>query len=91
MPHPNLEPSMSSGPRPWADERPAVKYEAVIRNLSLDQAQAFYRLLVDLDPGEQFQGVEGMSWSGVIPGNRRESVMSRGDRTITIQPMEGER
>jgi hypothetical protein len=62
---------------------PNTTYKATIRNLSFGQAQALYRLLVDLGDGESLYGVEGMSWSGLIPGQRSD----HGQRTITIDPM----
>lgn len=58
-------------------------YSATIRNLSFGQAQALYRLLVNLGDEEPFHGVEGMSWSGIIPGQRDNGFV----RTITIDPM----
>lgn len=63
-------------------------YEAVIRNLSLDQAQALYRFLVNLSPGEEFYS-EDYAWHGIIPGslNGRDP---KARRTITIQPMREE-
>lgn len=67
-----------------------MRYEACIRNLSLDQAQALYRLLVDLEPDEPFFGQEGAVWSGMIPSRHPVAHEASSQRTITIQPMRGE-
>lgn len=64
-----------------------MKYEACIRNLSLAQAQALYRLLVDLEPNEIIHGQEGYSWSGMIPSRHPVTHEASSQRTITIQPM----
>jgi hypothetical protein len=58
-------------------------YEASYRNLTLAQAQAMYRIAVNLNDYEPMIGSEGSSWSGVIPGRRDISS----ERTITIEPM----
>lgn len=71
-----------------------MRYEACIRNLTFGQAQALYRTMVDLGDDEVMHGSEGLTWSGIIPSNnsragRRSGIIE--DRTITIQPMIGER
>lgn len=58
-------------------------YKATIRNLPRLQAQALYRMLVNLQDYEPFLGSEGSSWSGLIPGTRDDNL----ERTITIDPM----
>lgn len=67
-----------------------MRYEATVRNLTFGQAQALYRMLVDLGDDEVMHGVEGMSWSGVIPSNSSRAGRGREDRTVTINPMPGE-
>jgi hypothetical protein len=74
-----------------------MKYEACFRNLTFKQAQAMYRVAVDLADDEHMYGNEGLTWSGLIPGNRSNAGRARGSahdaenhRTITIQPMVGE-
>jgi hypothetical protein len=64
-----------------------MRYEATIRNLTFGQAQALYRLSVNLADEEPMHGSEGMTWSGIIPGHRHNLE----PRTITIQPMIGEK
>lgn len=58
-------------------------YRATIRNLPFQQAQAIYRILVNLQDYEPFHGSEGMSWNGLIPGIRDEAP----ERTVEIRPM----
>jgi hypothetical protein len=58
-------------------------YKVTLRNLPYKQAQALYRMLIDLDDEEEFHGVRGMSWSGIIP-NRSPNEPTR---TVSIDPM----
>lgn len=58
--------------------------------MSLGQAQALYRLMVNLADEEPMIGSEGQSWSGMIPGHHRLPGCSRDSRIIIIQPMKQE-
>lgn len=64
-----------------------MRYEAAFRNLTFAQAQAMYRVAVNLDDEEVMYGEMGLTWSGIIPGARNRR---RAERTITISPMVGE-
>ncbi len=60
------------------------RYQITLRNFTFDQAQALYRVLVDMEQGEPMYGDRGM-WSGIIPSNTsRDNPFIR---TITINPM----
>lgn len=79
-----------------------MRYEAVFRNLTLGQAKAMYRVALNLADEEDIFGDEGLTWSGIIPGQRHLTsndmavewppavLPMREERTITIQPMVGE-
>jgi hypothetical protein len=62
-----------------------MNYQVTICNLPFKQAQALYRTMVDLQDSEDFQGVAGMTWSGIIPSRDKGA-----HRSITIEPMPGE-
>jgi len=65
-------------------------YEVSIRNVPFEQAQALYRVLVNLSDGEPMVGTKGSTWSGVIPGTRvnLETGAPRDERIVTISPMQ---
>lgn len=63
-------------------------YEVALRNVPFLQAQALYRFLVNLNDEEPVHGSQGMTWSGLVPGDYRGQPEKRPEeRTCTITPM----
>lgn len=58
-------------------------YQVTLRNLPFKQAQALYRFMIDMHDDSPMVGGPGLSWSGLIPGQRLETT----ERTVTLDPM----